>query len=130
MNTTAFEQNAQSNLLEGRKQDGEYGMILSNEQIEKSVIISFYKTLFNYYKKRFFNLNTSIDRMALDSFEILTVELKNTKDNYIAQLKHNEALKKQCKAYQDSIDYRDEIITLQSDTIINLKETIAKNKGK
>jgi len=108
MNTTPFEQNAISNLLQGQKQDGEFGMKLTNEQIEKSVIISFYKTLFNYYKRLYFKLNTSIDRMALDNLESLTMELKTTKDSLILERKHNERLKEQIKILQNNEKYRRE----------------------
>lgn len=105
-----FESKCSSLLLEGRKQNGEFGT-------KNECRISYESAIKNYYKA-----------IAL-KFDLFSMQFSYF-DNYVAEKKHNEALKKQCKAYQASIDYCHSIITLQSDTIINLKETIAKNKGK
>jgi len=80
----SFEVKCKSLLENGRDQDGKFADKKDRE-------LSFYRRMYHYYKKY---TNTIYSQAILDQLQLVK-EIKEAKDAYISEKKHNKRLKKQ-----------------------------------
>jgi len=124
-NSEKFKIKCYTLLLEGRCQDGEFGLKLNSEQLKKSIYIS-YLEKYNAYLEKLNEKN--LFRPASDE---LLKENRDLKACLILEQRHNNKLKKLIGLdFIEEITERDETIKLQANSILQLKCTIAKLQQK